>query len=478
MHDYKKLILVSVVLSILMLTGFFAVQQHYRNRIYETRIEQYSNQQEIIAQQIGTDIAEFIDTFKIQLLAFTVSSTDPVTSNRVLSQSILAVARVDRTGSITNLYGDPSDHITTENVLAQEFYYSPQFTNTAHVEERYNVIDNRSLLLISIPVYNQDSFDGIVVGIIDVQTISDIYLDQLILGSDTYAWAMKEDGTVIKQPRHTSGQSDNIITWTDEFYPENLPAIFSMTVQQKGTVVTAWNDTQIITSYAHTPVGSEDWIIALSTDYDIVVQGIGELEQEMFSILVSIALLASSFFVGVLVFMNRFQGKLEAGLYGVPPGYSLEPLKQKLSAYRIIEMPSLDLDRINTFINRHPNALIMLTETIDDPSVLEELSSKSVPVIAPIDLKTLESTSVHIKELGDALRPQLEGVLHDILSFIMQRNTENRKTVFKDVSREFDITKPTTKKKLKELERLSLISIHKHGRSKTLHVTQKGRETL
>ena len=85
------------------------------------------------------------------------------------------------------------------------------------------------------------------------------------------------------------------------------------------------------------------------------------------------------------------------------------------------------------------------------------------------DLSLLE------KELKDLPAPTEQEKIPDelmkILAFIKNRKALNRLASFKDVSKEFNITSPTTKKKLRELQQFNLIRIVKQGRNKLLEPT-------
>lgn len=93
-------------------------------------------------------------------------------------------------------------------------------------------------------------------------------------------------------------------------------------------------------------------------------------------------------------------------------------------------------------------------------------------------LVSIEEEAQDISSLIRKEKPKLPKDIYEILEFINNRNSENRTVVFKNISREFNITKPTTKKKLIELEKLGFIEIEEHGRVKSLSVTDKGSEFL
>jgi DNA-binding MarR family transcriptional regulator len=101
-------------------------------------------------------------------------------------------------------------------------------------------------------------------------------------------------------------------------------------------------------------------------------------------------------------------------------------------------------------------------------------------ILIPIDPALLNPRHLSLleKELKDLPSPtQQEKVpeeLTNILSFIKNRKVLKRLASFKDISKEFNITAPTTKKKLRELQEYGLIRIVKQGRNKLLEPTPQG----
>jgi DNA-binding MarR family transcriptional regulator len=73
---------------------------------------------------------------------------------------------------------------------------------------------------------------------------------------------------------------------------------------------------------------------------------------------------------------------------------------------------------------------------------------------------------------------QIEDELFDILNFIYHQNQNNTLVTFSDIGKKFLMVRATIAKKLRFLENDELITIKKHGRSKTLYITSKGKELL
>ena len=73
---------------------------------------------------------------------------------------------------------------------------------------------------------------------------------------------------------------------------------------------------------------------------------------------------------------------------------------------------------------------------------------------------------------------QIEDEFYDILKFVHEENQLNSLVSFKKISREFSIDKSTTAKRVRMLESKGLVSIKKQGRSKTVHILEKGNTLL
>ena len=66
--------------------------------------------------------------------------------------------------------------------------------------------------------------------------------------------------------------------------------------------------------------------------------------------------------------------------------------------------------------------------------------------------------------------------LYSILKFVYGENQSGRMPTYKDIGARFDITKPTTRKKVGELRGRGYLRVVKRGRSKILELSEKGKE--
>ncbi|MFO8077930.1 MAG: BlaI/MecI/CopY family transcriptional regulator, partial [Thermoplasmatota archaeon] len=68
--------------------------------------------------------------------------------------------------------------------------------------------------------------------------------------------------------------------------------------------------------------------------------------------------------------------------------------------------------------------------------------------------------------------------LHTVLEFIQQQKNKGSLVTLKKIKQQLELSYPTIKKRLSELEQKGLILRRKQGRSKTVHISQKGEQIL
>ena len=73
---------------------------------------------------------------------------------------------------------------------------------------------------------------------------------------------------------------------------------------------------------------------------------------------------------------------------------------------------------------------------------------------------------------------ELEEYLHNILKFIYDQNQHNVLVSYRKISQEFSISKVTTAKRLNILKERELLLIKKQGKTKSIHISEKGKTLL
>lgn len=143
--------------------------------------------------------------------------------------------------------------------------------------------------------------------------------------------------------------------------------------------------------------------------------------------------------------------------------------EQHLKTY---EKAIIIIERIDFLLSKHnPKTVLNLVSFLKD-----EVHKRKAILLLPVDPTALNSQELSFleKELHELPLEQQTIVspeLRNILAFIHSRNKLRNPVSFKDIGRNFNITAPTTQKKLLELSQLKLIQIVRQGRNKILEPT-------
>lgn len=98
-------------------------------------------------------------------------------------------------------------------------------------------------------------------------------------------------------------------------------------------------------------------------------------------------------------------------------------------------------------------------------------------VISKTDLAILKEELKNLPEQS-VENITIDNKLFNILQFVEKKNAHKSLVSFKNVGKQFSITKVTTAKRINNLEGKDLVAIKKRGRLKTIHITDKGRRLL
>ncbi len=135
------------------------------------------------------------------------------------------------------------------------------------------------------------------------------------------------------------------------------------------------------------------------------------------------------------------------------------------------------LDRIDYLITKYSfkETLIFLQNMID-LAYLNDLI-----VLIPIDTQLLSEKELKFlekdtKEIEFRYGKTLSEDLLEILRYIYSKNKTGIKPSFSDIGIEFNITRPTIKKRIDKLIETNYLNISINGRNKVIEITQKGRD--
>lgn len=163
----------------------------------------------------------------------------------------------------------------------------------------------------------------------------------------------------------------------------------------------------------------------------------------------------------------------------VPCVSDMTSLKSKIKTHIKKNPKSIVLlDRLDYLVNMHGfGKVLRFVYSMND----EILSNDSILLlnINPLTLSQQQLTLLKQELLEIPLKSgdsqgDIEDDLHEILSYV--NNTE--KASFKRVSKEFSITKTTTRKRINRLLELGYISVKKNGRNKIVRITEMGKNYL
>tara|TARA_Y100000310_G_scaffold334233_1_gene413490 strand:+ start:18970 stop:20535 length:1566 start_codon:yes stop_codon:yes gene_type:complete len=138
------------------------------------------------------------------------------------------------------------------------------------------------------------------------------------------------------------------------------------------------------------------------------------------------------------------------------------------------------LDRVDYLIAKHGfDEVMKFMVKINDKIML----TRAV-LLVPIDpslmkAKELSFLSKEMQELDNGSSGvDVPRDLVSVLSFIESRRHLGEQVSFKDIGQKFNITAPTTQKRVHELYHLGLLRIVKQGRNKLIELTDKGAEAV
>lgn len=152
------------------------------------------------------------------------------------------------------------------------------------------------------------------------------------------------------------------------------------------------------------------------------------------------------------------------------------------------------LQSVKKFVQKNKNSLILLDRidylinlyTFEQVikfiySLNDIVMSKNAVLLVNVNPEILNNYQLNLlqqeikeitrKDLG--VEDELEDDLHEILLFA---HTSPKKVSFKDISRQFSITKTTTRKRIRALEKKGFVIIRKNGRNKIVLLTEKGKK--
>jgi len=134
------------------------------------------------------------------------------------------------------------------------------------------------------------------------------------------------------------------------------------------------------------------------------------------------------------------------------------------------------LDRIDYLINVHGfNEVIKLIYSLSDEALVNNailMLNVNPETLTSHQLSLLEQELKEISGKEANAGSELPDDLEEILIFV----NNSDKITFKKVSKEFSITKTTTRKRINKLEEIGLVVVKKNGRNKIVKISEEGKK--
>lgn len=121
------------------------------------------------------------------------------------------------------------------------------------------------------------------------------------------------------------------------------------------------------------------------------------------------------------------------------------------------------IHELKDLVQNHECIIIMSL----NPELIDESKLKA------IEVETIDLFGKYLKQ-----KIALSEIEMNILNFINESNVTNKLVSYKDITDNFNITKPTTRVKISNLQSLCLVLVEQRGRFKSLKITSSGRKLI
>jgi len=140
------------------------------------------------------------------------------------------------------------------------------------------------------------------------------------------------------------------------------------------------------------------------------------------------------------------------------------------------------IDRLDYIFNQNESKdVIKAIQALKDLANLHKciiIISANPYLVNNEKLKSIEAESVDLYGQHLIKNINLPANELEILRFINNHNIKNQLISYKNITHQFNITKPTTRVKIKKLQDLGLLQIEQKGRFKALKITSAGRKII
>ncbi|HEY3347420.1 MAG TPA: ATP-binding protein [Nitrospirota bacterium] len=233
--------------------------------------------------------SSFLDEQFFSALLDDVPETDSMVVNFQLIDKN-GILRFDRAmaGHIGDDMADRSYFKKTKHLLKGE-------VNISEMTRMEEISPAKRYVLISTPLYVKDgrteNFNGIALFAISVDDIAGDYVSQVRMGERGYAWVMDSHGTLVYHPTNPEMIGRNILHAEPGCFKchksfDAEKKIVQGSSMEYGVYTAPMGEDKLI-SYSRAKVGSESWLVCVSTPYSEVI-GLIAKSMKLYSWLISI----------------------------------------------------------------------------------------------------------------------------------------------------------------------------------------------
>jgi signal transduction histidine kinase len=333
MKPFKRPVIL-IILFLIILIGLTAYISYKSQREYRLTIQhQWQQQLSTTVHLTQQNLHNFFDKFSENLI---VVSNDPVIQSKSCNKRIKLYD--EHYCPLFNLWTVHMDYVNAIMLLNKDgkiLVKFPQFDslhrkeasfcprkidwekksdrNTVYISNVFQNHYHKSAIILSCPVFYNDSFSGVVRWMMTTEKISNRFIDSLKIGNNGYLWMINNDGLIVSHPdsvlRYQNinetylNQENYFINNTDEFL-STKHFFYEITQNEEGygTYYDPLKKQYCLCAYEHIKFPDHSFIIIASLPYEEITAPIYKNALKNYSISFLIALIiiiASIFFYRV-----------------------------------------------------------------------------------------------------------------------------------------------------------------------------------
>lgn len=195
------------------------------------------------------------------------------------SGAILGISRIDNQGKIIFTLPLKKEYLG-QDISSQKHFQTTKMTGKPSISNVISLIQGYRAVIIHVPVFKDERFDGVLGISISFENISKNYLDVIRVGQTGYAWMISQDGTELYCP--VPGHVGNHVSVTCKGYPDLLAITAEMMAGKEGIANYTYNRVRVNVKemvrkhavYMPVHLANTHWSIIVATPEDEILAGI------------------------------------------------------------------------------------------------------------------------------------------------------------------------------------------------------------